>query len=197
MKRNAPWYVGPYALLIICIVCVGFFAWRIITREQTTTATNTNTQLASCGNGVCENVACLSTNCPKPETAENCAQDCTTSDAGTGSTDLAPVNSTASNVNAPADAAAVRYTVDTQTAEQAELCPKEDMNLSVAEALVVAQRAGLAQGIKDVTASLYHYGTPLNQCVWGFRNFLTATSGANIVVIDSTQEVYERTTWGS
>lgn len=195
MKRTAPWYVGPYALLIICIMCVGFLAWRIITRDHPTTATNTDTTPASCGNGVCDNVACLSTNCPKPETADNCPQDCAASDAGTGSTDLAPVNSNAPDVATPADVAAVRYTVGTQTAEQAELCPKADMNLSVAEALAVAQRAGLTQGISDVTALLYHYGTPLNQCVWGFRNFLTATDGMNIVVIDSTQEVFERTTW--
>ncbi len=30
----------------------------------------------SCGDGICQDVACLSLDCPKPETIENCPQDC-------------------------------------------------------------------------------------------------------------------------
>jgi len=197
MKKKTPWYIAPYALLTIGIILAGYVAWRIITREHTASNLNANTTLASCGNGICENVACLSTNCPKPESEENCPQDCTGVDGATGSTDSGLVNVNEPNVNASADGAALRYVEAAQTAEQSTLCPKADMNLTVTEALALATKAGLTQGIKDIAASLYHYGSPLDQCVWEFKNYLSASRGANVIVIDSTQEIFERSSWGS
>ncbi|HCP08304.1 MAG TPA: hypothetical protein DIT25_00685 [Candidatus Moranbacteria bacterium] len=31
---------------------------------------------SSCGDGICQDMACLAIGCPEPETAENCPQDC-------------------------------------------------------------------------------------------------------------------------
>ncbi len=196
MRKTTPWYITPYVLLIVGIVLAGLVAWRIITRERAGIITETNVPIPTCGNGVCENVACLSTDCPKPESAENCPQDCAVADGVTGSTDSGLSNVDGLNANASTDSTVLQYAEAQQTAEQSVLCPKAGANLAVTEALVVAKKAGLTQGVEDISASFYHYGSPLDLCVWEFKNHLSASDGVIVIVIDSTQEIFERTTWG-
>ncbi len=196
-KKRTPWYFVPYVVLVVGIVLAGYVAWRMIVHQHATNTTNANVVKASCGDGICENVACQSTNCPKPETPESCPQDCSAIDVPTGSTDSGASNTNSTNTNVSTNGPPLRFVVAAQTSAQATLCPEADANMTAAEALAEAQRAGLTQGTKEVTIALYHYDAPLDQCVWGFRNYLTATSGVSIVVIDSTQEVFEKTAWGT
>jgi len=54
---------------------------KIIAFTPTTTSTPTPTEdtqtESSCGDGVCQNVACFGLDCPDPETPETCPADCT------------------------------------------------------------------------------------------------------------------------
>ncbi len=68
-------------------------------------------------------------------------------------------------------------------------------NLQAADAVSIAKKSGLTDGIADVSVSYYNYGPPIEQCVWDVKNFLERESGTSVIIIDSTQEVFEKKTW--
>jgi hypothetical protein len=200
MTRPRPWYAVPLTLLVIGTALAGVAFWRILNRPSAPLANvgNTNERIVSpdsrCGDGICQDVACLSTNCPFPETSTNCPADCR-SDAvdGTGS---GGVNENANaNQNTNATGEALDFALEEQTLDQKRTCPLEDSNLTPADAVGIAQATGLTQGIRSVRVSLYAYPKPLEQCVWYVENYLTRSSGRQIVIIDATQEIYLNTDW--
>jgi hypothetical protein len=203
MTRLRAWYAVPLAVLIVGIGLAGTALWRIINRPaapavNSTQATNQSDDslLDSCGDGICQNAACLSTNCPPPETPDSCPDDCTVDEAGQAGTDSA--DQPVANTNEPADTVtALDFKLDEQSLEHKRTCPLEDSNLTPADAVAVAQEAGLEQGTGAVTVSLYQFGPPLEQCVWNVKNFTTTAGGRSVVIIDATQEVYQQSAWGS
>ncbi|MFH0828673.1 MAG: hypothetical protein V1907_00630 [Candidatus Kerfeldbacteria bacterium] len=196
MQKKRQWYVIPLVVLAVGVVIAGYVLWRMVTKEPSTSLNDNRnseaTNLASCGNGVCENVACLSTNCPKPETPDNCPEDCLSRMNDNSS--VPDVNSDQQNANS-GNPAGLQYSLSAQTKEQKNVCPPSDANLSPERAVAIAGRNGVTQGTKDLSVSFYHYGLPIDQCVWEIKSFLTATSGKAVVVIDSTQEVYDSRSW--
>lgn len=200
--RPPAWYVVPLTVLVIGTALAGIAFWRIINRSSPSTdSTETVNQPAdaltdSCGDGICQNAACLSTNCPPPETPDSCPDDCAVDEVGQAGADSA--DQPVANTNQPADTGpALDFKLDEQSLEHKRTCPLEDSNLTPADAVAVAQAAGLAQGTGAVTVSLYQFGPPLEQCVWNVKNFTTTAGGRSVVIIDATQEVYQQSTWGS
>lgn len=198
MRQKRQWYVVPMAVLAIAVVAAGFILWRIVTKGSDGTAVNsaTNTERsetpASCGNGTCENVACLSTNCPTPESEENCPEDCLPrmeDNASLPNENSNVVNSNANRSNG------LSYGLSSQTDEQKAVCPVSDANLSPDRAVEIARTNGMTQGTRNLAVRFYPYGLPIDQCVWEVRSYLTASSGRVVVVIDSTQEVYDSYSW--
>lgn len=201
--RPRAWFAVPLTVLLIGTGLAGVALWRIVNRPAAPAADLNqaagqpdDSLLESCGDGICQDVACLSTNCPPPETADSCPADCAEDEAGeSGSDSLDGL----SNTNQPAEddgGAALDFSLVDQMLEHKRTCPLEDANLTPSDAVAVAQSAGLAQGTDVVTVSLYPFGPPLEQCVWNVKNTLTSTGGRSVIVIDATQEVYQQTTWG-
>lgn len=185
----------PFTLLVIGVVLAALVLWSMLNRPsraptnitQTTNAVKTS----FCGDGICKNVACLSTNCPPAESSASCPQDCPPEPQNVNaesSSDAAPLNG---NVNSGTP----QYTIAGQTEEQSGVCPIDGANLRADDAVGIAKNSGLAQGIADLSVSYYHYSTPIDQCVWDVKNYLTRDSGKSVIIIDSTQEVFEKTSW--
>lgn len=102
-------------------------------------------------------------------------------------------NANASNSNAATERPP--FTVAAQTEEQMTICPVDDANLQPADAVSIAKKAGLPEGIADISVSHYNYGAPIEQCVWDVKNYLDRESGTSVIIIDSTQEVFEKKAW--
>ncbi|MBI4426656.1 MAG: hypothetical protein HY567_03695 [Candidatus Kerfeldbacteria bacterium] len=199
MATRRPWYAVPLTLLVIGTALAGLAFWRILNRPSSpSTNLNANQRVVApdsqCGDGICQDVACLSTGCPVPETPATCPADCASdvveSTGSGGANENAQVNQ---NINAAGGA--LDFALEEQTLEQKRTCPLEDANLTPAEAVALAQRAGLMQGTGDVNVRLTIYPPPLEQCVWYVKNYLTASSGRQVVIIDATQEIYLNADW--
>lgn len=77
-----------FALILITIIALALFFIvknqgyiRQAAYETTETVIKESEEIieekfSSCGNGVCENVACMAVGCPKPEDESNCPEDC-------------------------------------------------------------------------------------------------------------------------
>lgn len=85
--------------------------------------------------------------------------------------------------------------MSTQTLDQKKLCPIEDANLTPDDAVAIARRNGLAQGIQNVAVALYQFRAPLEQCIWEVKNYEKAGSGVSVIIIDATQEVFQKSAW--
>lgn len=199
--RTRPWYLVPIVILTIGIVCAAIVFIQYLGKNDTNSA-NTPTKVnknaasgPSCGNGICEDVACLSTNCPQPESESSCPEDCSVSSGGSDS-GIVETNtnarSTNENVNVSVDDA---YVLDGQSLDQKRLCPIEDANLNPEHAVAIALRSGLSRGTQPLSVSLYQYEKPLDQCVWSVKSYTTATSGTVYTIIDATQEVFDSHAW--
>lgn len=199
-RRSRPWYAVPIIILTVGIVSAAIVLVQFLGRDDAAkktisnvNGTNRTSESPVCGNGVCENVSCLSTNCPQAESETSCPEDCAVPAGGTDSgIDQGNVNAPAVNVNSNIDAA---YTLETQSLDQKRLCPIEEANLAPDSAVAVALRAGLARGTQPLVVSLFQYQKPLDQCVWSVKSFTTATSGTVSTVIDATQEVFDTRAW--
>ena len=200
MPIKRPWFALPMLLLVTGVIAAGYVFWLIVNQHQGTTNTNvpvnahnSTTKVSRCGNGVCENVVCLSTNCPRPEDSNNCPEDCP-ADTSTGSNEFSTnaTNSSPSNQNRSSE---LKYFAISQSLEDKKVCPLEEANLTPAAAVQLAQLAGLTQGKQNLEVRLYQYGSPLNQCVWSVKNFETASGGKIYLIIDATQEVFQKNSW--
>ncbi len=201
MTRLPPrqWYWKPIGLLVVGIAVAGFAFWRMIILPVESPSTNPGrgnitVEQPSCGNGVCEDVACLATNCPLPESVENCPQDCGLDDVGAGNNinELANDNL---NTAPPSATDALDFDMAAQTLEEKNVCPVEEANLTPTEAANLARSAGLGQGIAAVEIRLQKEEPPLEQCVWTVKNYETRDSGNEYLIIDSTQEVWRKNAW--
>ncbi len=194
-QRKRRWYAAPIALLSVGVVIAALVLWSIVDRPSGRNSVNDGRtsdtpRSAYCGDGICDNVACLSTNCPPAESSLSCPQDCPT-EMQDGVAPGSNLNASNGNVNANRPP----FTVAAQTDEQTVICPIADANLQAADAVSIAKKSGLTDGIADVSVSYYNYGPPIEQCVWDVKNFLERESGTSVIIIDSTQEVFEKKTW--
>lgn len=192
------WMSFSIVVLAIGVALAGYVVFRILTRPSLVNQSNTNqgnvnaSAGPTCGNGRCENVACLSTDCPDPETATSCPEDCADQpDDGNQNT-----NSVTDNQNTNAtQPGALNFSSIPQTLAEKNACPLEEANLSPSDAVGIAASAGLAQGTKAVSVSLVLADPPLEQCVWAVKNYLTATGGRVMLIVDATQDVYRTSGW--
>lgn len=195
-------FTVPLVLLSLGVLLSGYVFWRMVNRSGTERDSPDSGQKASeevvapdsCGDGICQNIACLSTNCPKPETIENCPEDCAEESAA-GNDPGAEED--ASNVNSEAAATALNFSLQEQTLDEKQACPIEESNLTPSDAVAIAQDAGLAQGTENLTVRLYKYALPLDECVWSVKNFATKDSGKDFLIIDLSQEVFQNNSWKS
>ncbi|MBI5404753.1 MAG: hypothetical protein HY976_00850 [Candidatus Kerfeldbacteria bacterium] len=192
------WMTFSVGLLVIGILLAGYVVYRILTRPSSTDQGNTNLEntngivAPTCGNGRCENVACLATNCPEPETATSCPEDC--SDLPDDTAENA--NATPGNANTNAGSAGVlNFSAAPQSLADKNSCPVEEANMTPSDAVGIAAAAGLAQGQRAVEVKLLLADPPLEQCVWSIKNYLADDSGRMMLVVDATQDVYRTTSW--
>lgn len=193
-------FTVPLVLLSFGVLLSGYVFWRIVNRSGTGQEAKDGGKktseevvaLDSCGDGVCQNTACLSTNCPKPETTENCPEDCAEESAA--GNDLV-TEENAGNVNQETDATALDFTFTEQSLAEKQVCPIEESNLTPSDAVAIAQDAGLAQGTENLEVRLYKYAPPLDECVWSVKNFETKSNGKDFLIIDSSQEVFQKNSW--
>lgn len=150
-----------------------------------------------CGDGICQDVACLSTYCPDPETEINCPADCAVEEEITdGSND--PADDEAPVDDTPAESvASLDFSFAAQSSDELRDCPVEEANLAPSDAVNLAQAVGLSQGIQNVEVRLFRDTGSLAQCVWSVRSYSRADGGSEVVVIDSTQDVLSAVDWGS
>ncbi len=184
----------PVAALVLGIVLVGAVFLRNLNRPAQTTAgqnaENANVA-ARCGDGICQSVACLSTNCPPPENETNCPQDCTVEPEPTATN-----SSLNGNTNATTSSA-LNYSVAAQSLAEQNDCPLQESNLSPSDAVSIAARTGLGQGAGTVAVRLYRYDEKPEECVWSIRNEESDHGGREVIIIDATQEVLRNSTWKS
>ncbi len=192
----------PLVLLSLGVLLSAYVFWRIVNRPGTEPGSKDNGPAASeevatpdsCGDGVCQNIACLSTNCPLPETVENCPEDCVEESAAAN--DLGNDQST-DNVNQKTDAASLDFAFSDQSLDEKQACPVEESNLTPSDAVAIAQDAGLEQGTGKLEVRLYKYAPPLDECVWSVKNFAAKDNGKDFLIIDSSQEVFQQNSWKS
>lgn len=192
------WMTFSIVILIIGVLLAGYVVYRILTRPSSTEQSNSNSKntngvvAATCGNGRCENVACLATNCPEPETATSCPEDCSDQPDDAN----ANTNTGAGNENTnTTPAAGLNFSTAPQTLADKNACPVEEANMMPSDAVGIAATAGLAQGERAVEVKLLLADPPLEQCVWSIKNYLAADSGRIMLVVDATQDVYRTTSW--
>lgn len=194
----------PFFVLLIIggFVLLAFVLWRVLTvgvgsNTSLTNVGNANGSrggaLASCGDGICQNVVCLSIGCPEAETEGNCPADCGAESEAANDGEASSTEG--ENVNGGATSGALNFSAVPQSLEEKAVCPVEESNLTPSDAVRVAKEAGLEPGVKPVDVRLAKSQEPLDECVWTVKNFLTADGGRIFRIVDSSQEVFEKTSW--
>ncbi|MBI4092455.1 MAG: hypothetical protein HY420_00865 [Candidatus Kerfeldbacteria bacterium] len=201
IKRTRSWFATPIALLVVGVVLAGSALWRIVNRfpgpsgRQNSNTASRNAwpdSLSQCGDGVCQNVVCLSTNCPSPETPANCPADCPNESTAQNEAGESSQNNT--NVSS-GESAGLNFSISPQTPQQEKDCGIGEANMTPADAVAAAAAAGLRQGTGDVAVKLIKYTPPLDRCVWAVTGFEASDRGLTYLIIDATQEVWQKLSW--
>jgi len=186
-RRRVPWFTWPIGILVLGIIVAGLALYAILESRQTQDGVNSNINSASsarCGNGVCENVACLAANCPAPETAESCPADCA---SGRSDGEVPPDDRNVNqnqNLNQNTNAvpsAALDFTLGSQSNSDAVACPVSGANMTPSDVASSVAAIGMQQGTSDIRIVFGMSESPLDQCIWTVRNYVSETSGTEIV----------------
>lgn len=199
--KSLPRFTIPIVLLLLGVLVAGYAFFRIIERpgkegaDQDETNASSEVRPESCGDGVCQEVACLSTDCPEAETAENCPEDC--GDASEATNDISRDNENADTNESADGGVTLNFAFKDQSQQEKQDCPVEEANLTPSDAVSIANDEGMEQGVQDVDVRFLKQAPPLDQCVWTVKSYESKSNGKEYSIVDATQEVYQKSTWKS